>query len=159
MLNSQSKILEFNQQSLSSRISLLKRPIVFTNGCFDIIHRGHVDYLETSRNLGNSLIVGVNSDSSVRMQNKGKDRPINSQNDRLAIIASLECVDAVVLFVEETPLELIRAVKPDILVKGGDWPVEKIVGAEDVINSGGEVHSIEFQFNRSTSQLIEKIRS
>jgi len=158
MLNSKSKILEPDLNQIESKIAHLKQPLVFTNGCFDILHRGHVSYLESARNLGGSLIVGVNSDASVKRQNKGEDRPINSIDDRLAILAALECVDAVIAFEDDTPLKLIKAINPQILVKGGDWPIEKIVGADHVIKQGGEVHSIDFEFNRSTTQLLKKIR-
>jgi len=159
MLNSIEKILELNLADLGSRISHLEQPIVFTNGCFDILHRGHISYLETARNLGKSLIVGINSDASVKRQNKGDDRPINYQQDRLAVLASLACVDAVILFDEDTPLKLIKAINPEVLVKGGDWPINTIVGAEHVLKNAGEVHSIDFEFNRSTTKLLEKIRS
>ena len=158
MLNSKSKILESNLNQIESKIAPLKQPLVFTNGCFDILHRGHVSYLESARNLGGSLIVGVNSDASVKRQNKGEDRPINSIDDRLAILAALECVDAVIAFEDDTPLKLIKAINPQILVKGGDWPIGKIVGADHVIKQGGEVHSIDFEFNRSTTKLLNKIR-
>ena len=158
MLNSKSKILESDLNQIESKIAHLKQPLAFTNGCFDILHRGHVSYLESARNLGGSLIVGVNSDASVKRQNKGEDRPINSIDDRLAILAALECVDAVIAFEDDTPLKLIKAINPQILVKGGDWPIGKIVGADHVINHGGEVHSIDFEFNRSTTKLLNKIR-
>ncbi len=140
-------------------LSSLTRPLVFTNGCFDILHRGHVSYLEEAAQLGNCLLVAVNTDASVRRLNKESDRPINPLDDRLALLAALQSVDIVIPFDEETPLELIRLFKPDILVKGGDWPVEEIVGAEEVIQAGGKVHSIPFRFQRSTSDLIRKIRT
>lgn len=159
MLNAAKKVLSSDLSTIKERINHLTQPIVFTNGCFDILHRGHVTYLETARNLGGSLIVGVNTDSSVKRQNKGDDRPINDQEDRQALLASLECVDAVVTFDDDTPLSLITAITPDILVKGGDWKVSDIVGADHVIENGGEVHSIDFQFNRSTTQLLKKIRT
>ena len=159
MLNAASKILPSVISKIKSEITDLNQPIVFTNGCFDILHRGHITYLETARNLGNSLIVGVNTDASVKRQNKGSNRPINNQEDRQAILAALACVDAVVVFDEDTPLRLITAISPDILVKGGDWEVENIVGAEHVLNNGGKVHSIDFEHDRSTTQLINKIRS
>lgn len=138
--------------------ALLPRPLVFTNGCFDILHRGHVTYLAQARALGASLLVGVNSDASVRRQGKGEDRPINSQQDRMAVLAALASVDLVVCFDEDTPLNLILACKPDVLVKGGDWPVQDIVGAEDVLARGGKVHSIPFLHQRSTTATIGKIR-
>lgn len=140
-------------------IQQLPRPLVFTNGCFDILHRGHVSYLEEAALLGSSLIVAVNTDDSVRRQNKGSDRPINLLPDRLALLASLQSVDLVIPFDTDTPLDLIVAIKPDILVKGGDWSIEKIVGAREVIANGGEVYSIPFRYQRSTTDLIKRIRS
>lgn len=159
-LNFQSKVIspESGLDDIRERVSQLPAPIVFTNGCFDIIHRGHATYLEQARNIGASLIVAVNTDNSVRRQNKGSDRPINVLDDRMSVLASLECVDAVICFDEDTPLNLINAVLPDHLVKGGDWKVEDIVGGEEVIANGGEVHSIEFKYARSTTSLVEKIR-
>ena len=161
MLNTAKKILskEIDNQNFKENFSHLKTPIVFTNGCFDILHRGHVTYLESARNLGGSLIVGINTDDSVKRQGKAKDRPINTLEDRQALLAALECVDAVIAFDEDTPLNLITAITPDILVKGGDWKVNDIVGADHVIGNQGTVHSIEFQFDRSTTQLIQKIRN
>ena len=137
----------------------LPQPVVFTNGCFDIIHRGHIDYLDQARQLGQSLIVAVNSDDSVRRQNKGEDRPINPLEDRMALLAALESVDAVVVFDDDTPLALIKEIQPDVLVKGGDWPVEQIVGADQVIATGGRVISMPFRYQRSTTSLLERIRS
>lgn len=161
MLNFQSKVIaaQSSLDEIRSRTSQLTKPLVFTNGCFDILHRGHVTYLEQARNIGAALIVGVNSDASVRRQNKGSDRPINPLEDRMAVLASLACVDAVVSFDEDTPLNLITTVMPQHLVKGGDWAVADIVGGKEVIANGGEVHSIDFQFQRSTSSLLEKIRT
>ncbi len=159
MLNAEKKVFSPDISNIKEKINRLKQPIVFTNGCFDILHRGHVTYLETARNLGGSLIVGVNTDASVKRQNKGDDRPINNQEDRQALLAALECVDAVITFDDETPLALITAITPDILVKGGDWKAADIVGADHVIENGGEVHSIDFKFDRSTTKLIEKIRT
>ena len=158
MASIEEKILSISDTS-SPLLSKLPRPLVFTNGCFDILHRGHVSYLEEAAQLGNSLLVAVNTDSSVRRQNKGTDRPINPLDDRLALLAALQSVDLVIPFDSDTPLELIKIIKPDILVKGGDWPIEQIVGAEEVINNGGEVHSIRFRYQRSTSDLINRIRS
>ncbi len=160
MLNAAKKILPkgIKPQALEEKLKSLKTPIVFTNGCFDILHRGHVTYLESARNLGGSLIVGVNTDYSVKRQGKAKDRPINPLEDRQALLAALECVDAVIAFDEDTPINLITAITPDILVKGGDWKANDIVGADHVISNQGEVHSIEFEFDRSTTQLIQKIR-
>lgn len=135
-----------------------QRPLVFTNGCFDILHRGHVTYLAQARALGCCLIVALNSDDSVRRLNKGPERPLNPLADRMAVIAALASVDWVTWFDEDTPLRTIVTIRPDILVKGGDWPIEKIVGAHEVQASGGHVHSIPFQFERSTSALVAKLR-
>ena len=143
---------------VAARVADLPRPLVFTNGCFDILHRGHVTYLEEARALGASLIVGVNTDASTRRLNKGADRPINPLDDRLAVLAALESVSLVIPFDEDTPIELIKLVRPDYLAKGGDWPVEKIVGAEFVRSYGGKPHSIPFRYERSTTDLIRRIR-
>jgi rfaE bifunctional protein nucleotidyltransferase chain/domain len=132
---------------------------VFTNGCFDILHRGHVTYLAEARALGGSLIVGVNSDDSVRRQGKGDDRPINRLEDRMALLAALESVSLVTWFDADTPLELILAARPDVLVKGGDWPIENIVGAREVTGWGGSIHSIPFQHHTSTTDLLGRIRA
>lgn len=144
---------------LWARAGELPHPLVFTNGCFDILHRGHVTYLAQARALGASLIVGVNTDASVKRLGKGDDRPVNNENDRMAVLAALESVSLVTCFDEDTPLELILACKPEILVKGGDWTVENIVGAREVLGWGGEVHSIPFLFERSTTSTIAKIRN
>lgn len=130
--------------------------IVFTNGCFDILHRGHVEYLKKAKAQGEALIIGLNADASVR-RIKGPSRPINKQADRAAVLAALDLIDYVVFFRQDTPLELIRTLKPDILVKGGDWHPEKIVGADIVKAYGGRVLSIPFIKGYSTSGLIEKI--
>lgn len=161
MIQTENKIISYDSivSGNDPIFSQLSRPLVFTNGCFDILHRGHVSYLQTARNKGNSLVVGVNSDSSVRRQNKGDDRPINGLTDRMVILAALQCVDAVIAFDEDTPEVLIHAVQPEHLAKGGDWEIDAIVGADFVISSGGKVHSIEFEYNRSTSQLLKNIRS
>ncbi len=143
----------------SEAAARLPRPLVFTNGCFDILHRGHATYLAQARALGASLVVGVNSDASVRRQNKAPDRPVNPLADRMAVLAALESVSLVVPFDEDTPLNLILDLRPDVLVKGGDWPVDRIIGAAEVTGWGGQVHSIPFAFQRSTTALIEKIRS
>ena len=144
---------------LAARVAQLPHPLVFTNGCFDILHRGHVTYLAAARALGASLIVGVNSDASVRRQGKGSDRPINRVEDRMALLAALESVSLVVGFDTDTPLDLILAIRPDVLVKGGDWRIENIVGAKEVMGWGGSVHSIPFQHHTSTTALLGKIRS
>ena len=143
---------------LAQRVQGCARPLVFTNGCFDLLHRGHVTYLAQARALGGSLVVGVNSDASVRRQGKGTDRPINALDDRMAVLAALESVSLVTWFDEDTPLALILAVRPDILVKGGDWPVEQMVGAKEVASWGGRVHSIPFFHQRSTSDTLTRIR-
>lgn len=143
----------------AARAAALPRPLVFTNGCFDVLHRGHVTYLAQARALGAALVVGVNSDASVKRLGKGDDRPLNSQDDRMAVLAALQAVDLVVVFDEDTPLELIRACRPDMLVKGGDWTPEAIVGAREVQAWGGTVHSIPFLHQRSTTALLNKIRT
>lgn len=135
------------------------RPLVFTNGCFDILHRGHVHYLQQAAALGKRLVVALNSDASVRRQGKGEERPINTLADRMAVIAALRCVDAVCSFGSDTPLELIMDCHPDILVKGGDWPLEAIVGCREVTGWGGQCYSIPFEFERSTSAIIAQIRT
>jgi rfaE bifunctional protein nucleotidyltransferase chain/domain len=144
---------------LAARVTQLPRPRVFTNGCFDILHRGHVTYLAEARALGASLIVAVNSDASVKRQEKGDDRPINPLENRMALLAALESVSLVTWFDEDTPLELILAIRPDVLVKGGDWTPDRIVGAAEVTGWGGSVHSIPFRHHTSTTLLIERIRS
>jgi len=152
------KIVQADAHGLAF-LQRLPRPLVFTNGCFDVLHLGHVTYLEEARELGASLIVAVNTDDSVRRQDKGSDRPVNPLGDRMALLAALQSVDAVIAFDADTPLELIRQVHPDVLVKGGDWPVEQIVGAELVLDSGGEVVSIPFRHARSTTDLLTRIRA
>ena len=143
---------------LRARIATLARPIVFTNGVFDILHRGHVTYLAEARALGLSLAVALNSDASVRRLGKGDDRPINALADRMAVIAALESVSLVTWFEEDTPLARILECRPERLVKGGDWAVDKIVGAPEVQGWGGTVHSIAFRHERSTTRLLERIR-
>jgi D-beta-D-heptose 7-phosphate kinase/D-beta-D-heptose 1-phosphate adenosyltransferase len=132
--------------------------VVFTNGCFDLLHPGHVRYLEEARSLGDALIVGVNTDDSVRRLNKDPDRPVNPEGDRAALLAALACVDRVVLFGEDTPLELITALQPDILVKGGDYQVEEIAGRDVVRARGGEVRVIPLVPGYSTTGLLARIR-
>ena len=143
---------------LAALLATTARPLVFTNGVFDLLHRGHVTYLARARALGRSLLVAVNSDASVRRLGKGEDRPINRCEDRMAVLAALGCVDWVTWFGDDTPLALILAARPDVLVKGGDWPVEAIVGAREVQGWGGEVHSIPFEHQRSTTETLRRIR-
>jgi rfaE bifunctional protein nucleotidyltransferase chain/domain len=144
--------------ALESWIERLQRPLVFTNGVFDILHRGHVTYLARARALGAALLVALNSDQSVKRLNKGADRPLNPLADRLAVLAALECVAAVTWFDDDTPERLIAACRPQVLAKGGDWPVERIVGAGGVLARGGQVVSIPFEHQRSTTGLLERIR-
>lgn len=132
--------------------------IVFTNGCYDILHPGHVDLLARARALGDALVLGLNSDASVKRQGKGDDRPVNPYPVRAFVLAHLASVDFVVPFDEDTPAKLIEAIQPDVLVKGGDWPVERIVGRETVQARGGQVVSLPFINGYSTTALIEKIR-
>ena len=133
------------------------RKVVFTNGCFDILHPGHVTYLEAARRRGDCLVVGLNSDASIRAI-KGPERPVNREEDRARLLAALGCVDHVVLFAEETPLNLITALLPDVLIKGGDWPVDKIVGGREVMAAGGTVANIDLVGDHSTTGLIARIR-
>lgn len=146
-------------KNLAAQLAKLPRPLVFTNGCFDVLHRGHVTYLAQARALGASMIVGVNSDASVKRQGKGDDRPINAEQDRMAVLAALESVSLVIKFDEDTPLNLILACQPDVLVKGGDWQPKNIVGSAEVLARSGTVHSIPFLHERSTTALLKKIRS
>ena len=134
----------------------LARPLVFTNGVFDILHRGHATYLARARSLGAALLVALNGDASVRRLGKGPGRPVNALEDRMALIAALESVDAVTWFDGETPAALIAACRPEVLVKGGDWPVARIVGASEVLARGGAVHSIPFEHQRSTTALLRR---
>ncbi|MCB0793583.1 MAG: D-glycero-beta-D-manno-heptose 1-phosphate adenylyltransferase [Flavobacteriales bacterium] len=132
--------------------------IVFTNGCFDILHRGHVEYLEEAAALGDRLVVGINSDSSVRGLGKGPDRPVNDQESRAKVLSALRCVDLVVVFDEATPLELIQGLKPEVLVKGGDWAEKDIVGADVVRAAGGQVRSLKLVEGFSTTSILDRIR-
>jgi len=133
----------------------LNKKIVFTNGCFDLLHIGHVRYLEQAKSRGDVLIVGINTDLSVQKL-KGPTRPIQNENDRAEILASLKSVDHTVLFGEETPINLIKQIKPDVLVKGGDWAIQQIVGWDFVQSYGGQVESLQFIDGRSTTQIIAK---
>ncbi len=144
--------------SLKTILKKLKRAKpVFTNGCFDLLHKGHVSYLERAKKLGTHLIVAINSDSSVRKL-KGPTRPINPLADRLEVMAALEAVDFVTWFSEETPKKLIQKLKPLVLVKGGDWKPEQIIGSEDVLSWGGKVRSLPYIEGRSTTKMIEKAK-
>lgn len=130
--------------------------VVFTNGCFDILHPGHVQYLQEARSCGDFLVVGLNSDSSVRRL-KGDQRPIQNEQDRAVVLAALSSVDAVVIFSEDTPLNLIQQLRPGVLVKGGDWSVDEIVGGPDVLSWGGEVRSLSFKEGSSTTSIVHRI--
>ena len=143
---------------LADRLASLARPLVFTNGVFDILHRGHVTYLAQARALGASLLVALNSDASARRLGKGADRPVSTLEDRMAVVAALQSVGLVTWFEEDTPLALILACRPDVLVKGGDWKPEAMVGAAEVKSWGGSVHSIPFAHERSTTALLARIR-
>jgi len=143
-------------KSIRQKLKQEKKKVVFTNGCFDIIHRGHVDYLTKAKALGDVLIVAVNTDASVR-RIKGERRPIVDEDDRANIVASLSPVDYVCLFDEDTPYALISAIVPDVLIKGADWKVDDIVGKDIVEQNGGRVATISFLPNRSTSNIIQRI--
>ena len=146
-------------EQLEARLASLPRPLVFTNGVFDVIHRGHVTYLAQARALGASLLLALNTDASTRRLDKGTDRPINALEDRAAVAAALGAVSLVTWFDEDTPLQLIQRVRPEVLVKGGDWAPEKMVGASEVLARGGTVHSIPFLHQRSTTRMLERIRA
>jgi len=134
------------------------KKIVFTNGCFDIIHAGHVDYLEKAKSLGDFLVVGLNSDESVKRL-KGSTRPVNPVDQRKKVLQALKPVDLVIVFEEDTPERLIKEIKPDVLVKGGDWKIENIVGADFVMSYGGKVYTIDFVYDASTTKIIEKVKN
>ena len=153
----ESKVCPLDQ--LTARIAKLPRPLVFTNGVFDILHRGHASYLAQARALGASLVVGVNSDTSVKLLGKGDDRPINSEADRQALLAALESVDMTVLFTEQTPVSLIEKIRPDIYVKGGDYEIDTLAETRLVKTWGGKAIAIPFLYERSTTSLLGKIRS
>lgn len=145
-------------EELTARLASLPRPLVFTNGCFDILHRGHVTCLAQARALGAGLVVAINTDASVKRLGKGEGRPVNHTEQRAAVLAALECVSLVTWFDADTPLDVILAVRPDVLVKGGDWAPEHIVGSKQVLEWGGSVHSIPFLFATSTTETIKRIR-
>ena len=156
----QSKIVS---KEAALKVLNLKKPsgnkIVFTNGCFDIIHPGHVDYLSQARDLGDVLVLGLNTDNSVKRLNKAPNRPINNEQARATVLAAMACIDHIILFDEETPYELIKFLQPDILVKGDDYKVETIVGYDIVMARGGKVVTIPFLEGYSTTKLIQKILS
>lgn len=142
---------KFNQDRIGKKV-------VFTNGCFDILHRGHVSYLNEAKSLGDILVIGINTDKSVKRL-KGEDRPVNSEEDRAFMLLNLKAVDYVFYFEEnDNPYELIKKIQPDILVKGGDWPVEQIIGHDIVLSNGGEVKSLRFEDGYSTTGLINKVQ-
>ncbi|MGN6809077.1 MAG: D-glycero-beta-D-manno-heptose 1-phosphate adenylyltransferase [Trinickia sp.] len=147
------------REALAARRATLAAPVVFTNGVFDILHRGHVTYLAQAKALGACLIVGVNSDASVRMLGKGDDRPINREVDRMALLAALESVDWVVTFEEKTPVDLIAALHPDILVKGGDYDMDTLPESALVRGWGGRALAIPFEHDRSTTALLTRVRA
>ena len=145
-------------KKIRERIRLENRKVVFTNGCFDIIHKGHVTYLNEAKRLGDYLIVGINSDDSVRRL-KGKDRPVNNESDRAFVLDNLKSVDDVLIFSEDTPYEIIKEIIPDLLVKGGDWKEEDIVGSDIVKMNGGKVISLQFVNDYSTTNILKKIEN
>jgi rfaE bifunctional protein nucleotidyltransferase chain/domain len=145
--------------TLAPRVAALPQPRVFTNGVFDILHRGHVTYLDLARTLGASLIVAVNTDESVRRLRKGSDRPVNPLEDRLAVLAALQSVNLIVPFDEDTPLDVVLACRPDVIVKGGDYTVKTTVGAKEVIAWGGRFEAIPLLAGRSTTRLLARLRS
>jgi rfaE bifunctional protein nucleotidyltransferase chain/domain len=144
-------------QELAARLGSLARPLVFTNGVFDILHRGHVTYLAEASALGVTLLVAINSDTSAKRLGKGEERPFNPLADRMAVVAALQSVHLVTWFDEDTPLALILASRPEVLAKGGDWKPNAIVGGVEVRGWGGRVHSIPFRHQRSTTALLKKI--
>jgi rfaE bifunctional protein nucleotidyltransferase chain/domain len=153
------KIISVAQASeITNKIQKSNQKVVFTNGCFDLIHPGHVDYLRKAKACGDILIIGLNSDSSIKRL-KGKERPINDFYFRSTILAALEFVDYIVKFEDDTPLFLIKQILPDVLIKGSDYTVDKIVGAKEVLENGGEVKTIEFLEGFSSSLIINKIKN
>ena len=155
ILNNKIKKLNELKKTLSA-LKKKRKKIVFTNGCFDLLHYGHIKYLETAKKLGDYLVVGLNSDISVRVI-KGNKRPIMSQNDRVRILSALACIDFIIIFSEPNPLKLIKLLKPDVLVKGGDWKKKDIIGRDFVKSYNGKVKSIPFIKNYSTSSIIRLI--
>lgn len=164
MMSRQYPLPDFEQkilspEALAAKLPGMPRPLVFTNGCFDILHRGHATYLAQARVLGSCLILALNTDDSVRRQGKGSDRPVNPLENRAAVAAALQSVDYVTWFDDDTPAALIELIKPDVLVKGGDWLPENIVGAAATLARGGSVHSIPFLHQTSTTKTLAKIRN
>jgi len=152
------KIVSLNEAAtFAKNAQTTGKKIVFTNGCFDLLHPGHVDYLSQARDLGDALILGLNSDNSVKRLEKGANRPINQETARGLVLAALACVDKIVVFDEDTPYELIKAIQPDVLVKGGDYTAENIVGYDIVTAKGGTVTTIKFLEGYSTTSIIKKI--
>ena len=147
-----------SREELVARIAALPKPVVLTNGVFDILHRGHVTYLAQARAIGASLVVAVNTDASVKRLGKGDDRPINLCEDRLAVLAALESVSLVVPFDEDTALEVVQQARPDIYVKGGDYQMDAIPEGQAVLAYGGQVQAIAFEHERSTTRLLQKVR-
>jgi rfaE bifunctional protein nucleotidyltransferase chain/domain len=147
-----------NRAELEARVAQLPKPVVLTNGVFDILHRGHVTYLAQARELGASLVVAVNTDASVKRLGKGDDRPLNECQDRMAVLAALEAVSLVVAFDEDTALEIVLAAKPDIYAKGGDYDMGAIPEGQAVLAYGGQAVAIDFQFDRSTTKLLTRVR-
>jgi rfaE bifunctional protein nucleotidyltransferase chain/domain len=147
-----------DRASLAERVAALPRPVVMTNGVFDLLHRGHVTYLDEARRLGASLVVAVNTDASVRRLGKGDDRPVNTCEDRLAVLAALESVSLVVPFDEDTALEAVLQAKPDVYVKGGDYQMDAIPEGQAVLAYGGQVAAIAFEHDRSTTRILAKVR-
>ena len=159
MVRSLEKVKTLDEMlALRPRLEEAGEKLVFTNGCFDLLHPGHVRYLEKAASLGSHLLVAVNSDASVRRL-KGEDRPVLPENERCEILAALQSVSFVLLFDEETPLSVIRRIRPDVLVKGGDWELSQIVGREEVEAAGGRVVAIPFEEGHSTSEIIERVRN
>jgi rfaE bifunctional protein nucleotidyltransferase chain/domain len=159
IVSSAAKILDWQSARRTvQQVQARGRKVVFTNGCFDLLHVGHVRYLQSARALGDFLVLGLNDDASVRRLGKGPGRPLTPQAERAEILAALACIDAVVIFSQDTPLELILNLRPDVLVKGGDYTPDSIVGLPEVLSWGGEVHVIPFVPGHSTSNLIARIR-
>lgn len=152
------KILTPEQCAQAVESGALPRALIFTNGVFDILHRGHVTYLDQAAQLGVSLVVALNTDASVRRLGKGADRPLNTLDDRMALMASLSCVSAVTYFDEDTPLQLIERLRPDLIVKGGDYDMERLPETAVVRSWGGDALAIPFEFDRSTTRLVQRIR-